>query len=178
MLFLTDTSKGNELTEFLDIEPLDAAAFAPFGEVIEAGAGVMRLINDGTTERHHALVAPEAAGEGARVIVNIFRGQPRRFPFDIGMMERHPLGSQSFSPLSGRPFLVVVSEDEGGRPGRPRVFLARADQGVNYRRNVWHHPLMALDAVSDFLVVDREGPGINLEEYFFDTPYSIAEPTP
>lgn len=164
------------MAEFLEIEPLSRAAFAPFGEVIEADPARMRLINGGTTERHHALAAPEAAGEGARVIVNIFRGQPRRFPYAVDMMERHPLGSQSFSPLSGRPFLVVVSGDEGGRPGRPRVFLARPDQGVNYRRNVWHHPLMALDAVSDFLVVDREGPGNNLEEYVFETPYSIAEP--
>lgn len=164
------------MAEFLEIEPLSRAAFTPFGEVIEADPARMRLINGGTTERHHALAAPEAAGEGARVIVNIFRGQPRRFPYTVDMMERHPLGSQSFSPLSGRPFLVVVSGDEGGRPGRPRVFLARPDQGVNYRRNVWHHPLMALDAVSDFLVVDREGPGNNLEEYVFETPYSIAEP--
>ncbi len=94
------------------------------------------------------------------------------------MMERHPLGSQSFSPLSGRPFLVVVADDDGGRPGRPQVFLARGDQGVNYRRNVWHYPLMPLQAVSDFLVADRDGPGNNLEEYFFDEPYMIAEPKP
>ncbi|MNL70724.1 Ureidoglycolate lyase [compost metagenome] len=92
------------------------------------------------------------------------------------MMERHPLGSQSFSPLSGRPFLVAVSPDEGGRPGRPLVFLARGDQGVNYGRNVWHHPLMAIGAVSDFLVVDRDGPGNNLEEFFFETPFTILEP--
>jgi ureidoglycolate lyase len=93
------------------------------------------------------------------------------------MMERHPFGSQSFSPISGRPYLVVVSEDEGGKPGRPRVFLARGDQGVNYRRNTWHHPLMSLGAVSDFLVVDREGPGNNLEEYFFERPFIISEPS-
>ncbi len=166
------------MAEFLEIEPLSRAAFAPFGEVIEADPARMRLINGGTTERHHALAAPEAAGEGARVIINIFRGAPRRFPYALDMMERHPLGSQSFSPLGGQPFLVIVSEDEGGRPGRPRVFLARPDQGVNYHRNVWHHPLMALNDVSDFLVVDREGPGNNLEEYVFETPYSIAEPTP
>jgi ureidoglycolate lyase len=58
------------------------------------------------------------------------------------------------------------------------VFLARGDQGVNYRRNVWHHPLMALGQASDFLVVDRDGPGNNLEEYFFETPYIIREPAP
>ncbi len=164
------------MTDFLDIETLTQSVFAPFGDVIEADPATMRLINNGTTERFHALAAADAVGEGARVIINLFRGQPRAFPYAVDMMERHPFGSQSFSPISGRPFLVVVSEDEDGRPGRPRVFLARGDQGVNYRRNVWHHPLMSLGAVSDFLVVDRDGPGNNLEEFFFDTPYIISEP--
>lgn len=166
------------MSHILTVEPLTATAFAPFGEVIEADPATMRLINGGTTERFHALAAPEAAGEGGRLVVSIFRGQPRSFPYGLAMMERHPLGSQSFSPLSARAFLVAVSEDEGGRPARPRVFLARGDQGVNYRRNVWHHPLMALGAVSDFLVVDRDGPGDNLEEFFFDDPFTILEPDP
>lgn len=162
----------------LPIRPLTASAFAPFGDVIETNPAAMRHINGGTTERYHALARAEAEGDDARVIINIFRGEPRRFPYAVNMMERHPFGSQSFSPLSGRPFLVVVSEDEGGRPGIPQVFFARGDQGVNYRRNVWHHPLMTLGETADFLVVDREGPGNNLEEFFFDVPYTIAEPSP
>lgn len=160
----------------LFIRPLTPEAFAPFGEVIEANPDTMRLINGGTTERFHALASPDVVGEGARVILNIFRGQPRRFPYQITMMERHPLGSQSFTPLSGRPFLVAVSLDEGGRPGAPQVFLAKAHQGVNYHRNVWHHPLMALGEISDFLVADRDGPGNNLEEFFFEEPYHLEEP--
>lgn len=164
------------MPDYLDIQPLTKAAFAPFGDVIAADPSTMRYINGGTTERFHALASVEAAGEGARVIINLFRGQPRAFPYEVGMMERHPFGSQSFSPVSGRPFLVVVSEDENGRPGRPQVFLARGDQGVNYRRNVWHHPLMSLDKPSSFIVIDRDGPGNNLEEFFFDTPFIIREP--
>jgi len=164
------------MPQFLDIQPLTKAAFAPFGDVIEADPQTVRLINGGTTERFHALSEVEATGEGARVIINLFRGQPRAFPHAVTMMERHPFGSQSFCPLSGHPFLVIVSEDEGGRPGRPLVFLAQGGQGVNYRRNVWHHPLMALDLPSDFLVVDRDGPGNNLEEFFFDTPFTIGAP--
>jgi ureidoglycolate lyase len=161
----------------LQIHPLTKFAFAPFGDVIEADPGSMRLINGDTTERFHALAAAEAMGDGARIIINLFRGQPRAFPYEISMMERHPFGSQSFSPVSGRPFLVVVSPDEGGKPGKPQVFLARGDQGVNYRRDVWHHPLMSLEAPSDFLVVDRDGPGENLEEFFFDEPYIIGAPS-
>jgi ureidoglycolate lyase len=164
------------VTEFLEILPLTKTAFAPYGEVIEADLSKMRLINNGTTERFHALGQPVVVGEPERLIFNIFRGQPRQFPYSVGMMERHPFGSQSFMPLSGKPFLVGVSEDEGGRPRKPKIFLARADQGVNYFANTWHHPLMALDAVCDFLVVDRDNTAANLEEFFFETHYSIAEP--
>ena len=160
----------------LPILPLTKAAFAPFGDVIEPDPATMRLINSGTTERYHALAKAEAYGEGARVILNIFRGQARSFPYSVTMMERHPFGSQSFSPLSPKPFLIIVSEDKGGKPGEPHVFLATGGQGVNYRANVWHHPLMSLNETSDFLVVDREGPGNNLQEYFFDEPYLIQEP--
>lgn len=157
---------------FLNIRPLTAEAFAPYGEVIEVGAGEVRLINQGATERHHALAYPEVKnsddGDDAHVLINIFRSQPCAFPLAITMMERHPLGSQAFVPLQQRDFLVVVAHDEQGVPAAPEVFHARADQGVNYSRNVWHHPLLALDQVSDFLVVDRGGSGNNLEEYFYD----------
>lgn len=164
-------------TEPLRIRPLSKAAFAPYGDLIEADPATVRLINGGTTERFHALARADVEGEGAGVIINIFRGQPRAFPYKIDMMERHPHGSQSFSPLSNAPFLVVVSPDEGGRPGSPEAFLAQGHQGVNYHRGTWHHPLMVLDKVSDFLVVDRSGTGDNLEEFFYEKAFIILEPT-
>jgi ureidoglycolate lyase len=38
---------------------------------------------------------------------------------------------------------------------------------VNYRPGVWHHPLLALDQVSDFLVLHRGGPTEDCEELVF-----------
>ena len=38
------------------------------------------------------------------------------------------------------------------------------DQGVNYGRGVWHHPLLALGGSCDFLVIDRSGPRHNCDE--------------
>ncbi len=165
------------MTDFIEIQLLTRHTFAPFGDVLEPELSSMRLINSGNTERYHALSQADVVGEGARVVLNIFRGKARGFPYTLDMMERHPLGSQSFTPLSGKPFLVVVSHDENGRPGKPNVFIANAGQGVNYHRNVWHHPLMTVGETCDFLVVDRDGPGNNLEEYFYEEPYFIAEPT-
>ena len=48
-----------------------------------------------------------------------------------------------------------------------RAFTASGLQGVNYARNTWHHPLLVMDADSRFLVIDRKGPGNNLEEVWF-----------
>ncbi len=160
------------MTRLLKVRPLSRQAFAPFGEVLETDGAEVRMINNGTTQRFHALGTARVDPAGS-VIINLFRGQPRQFPYTVGMMERHPLGSQAFYPLSQRPWLVVVAEDAGGIPGEPLAFLVSGTQGVNYRANVWHHPLIALDTVCDFLVIDRGGPGDNLEERTYAHPYRI-----
>ena len=70
----------------------------------------------------------------------------------------------------------MVAPDAGGRPGQPQAFLVPGHIGVQYARNVWHHPLIAVGEPSDFLVMDREGEGANLEEVRYDAPYLIAQP--
>lgn len=158
-------------------EPLTREAFAPFGEVIEVSdAARCFAINGGNTLRFHDLANIDP-GPGGRTIISIFRGEPRSLPFRVEMMERHPLGSQAFIPLSDWPYLVVVAPaGESPKAGNLRVFLARGNQGVNYARGVWHHPLLALDTVSDFLVVDREGPGDNCDEILLDPIGIIPSP--
>ncbi len=158
---------------FLNVEPLNADAFAPFGDVIEAGRTTPVLINEGTTERFHDLASVDVNAQGGIPLINIFRGTPRQHPIEIRMMEKHPLGSQAFMPLSGRPYYVVVAEPAATvSPEDLHCFLASPGQGVSYAKNVWHHPLLALDEKSDFLVVDRGGDGSNLiETYFKPTDY-------
>jgi ureidoglycolate lyase len=144
----------------LTVEPLTRESFAPFGEVIAADAArTTYAINAGTSQRFHALGHVDS--DGGATVLSIFRAQPRALPFEVRMLERHPRGSQAFVPLSGAPYLVVVATDPA-RP--PRAFLARGDQGVNLRKGTWHHPLLALERESDFLVVDREGDDDNCDE--------------
>jgi ureidoglycolate lyase len=152
----------------LTVEPLTAEAFAPFGEVIAADAArTAYAINDGSSQRFHALGHVDL--DGGSAVLSIFRAQPRTLPFTVAMLERHPRGSQAFVPLTGAPYLVVVALD----PERPRAFLARGDQGVNFRKGTWHHPLLALGRESDFLVVDREGDDDNCDEVALAQPWVI-----
>ena len=151
-------------------EPLTQQAFAKFGDVIEV-SGEPVMINEGTTERYHRL-GDVVVGEGL-AIMNLFRAQPRTLPMTITMMERHPLGSQSFLPWNNKPYLVLVCEGEKEPdPTTLKLFLAQG-QGVNYQVNCWHHPLLALDEVSNFWGVDRAGPGNNLEEMDFSKSLKI-----
>lgn len=144
------------------LQPITAEAFAPFGDLLTPRPAPDRMINAGRCERHHALATVET-GEGA-AIVSIFRSEPVSLPYRFDLLERHPLGSQAFMPLGPDPWLSVVAPDEGGRPGLPLAFLVPAGMGVNLRAGVWHGVLTPLDRAADFLVVDREGPGQNLEE--------------
>lgn len=145
--------------------PLTAAAFAPFGEVIETAGHTPRLINEETSERFDDLTPVDVLAEGGRPLISIFRAMPRPVPFVVKGMERHPLSSQAFYPLDGLPYLVVVAEP-GDAPwgSRIRVFRAAGNQGVNYRRGTWHHALLALGRTCHFLVVDRGGVEENCDE--------------
>ena len=148
----------------LAIEPLTREAFAPFGDVIELEGAKQIPINLGTTIRYHDLANVDVTDEGGRTLVNLFRGQARELPFEVRMMERHPLGSQAFIPLNDKPYLVVVAPVGELDESMIRAFVTSGWQGVNYAKGVWHHPLLALGEVSDFIVVDRGGDGVNLNE--------------
>ena len=154
----------SETRTTLAIEPLTHEAFAPFGDVIELAGATQIPINLGTTIRYHDLAKVDVSDEGGRTLVNLFRGQPRELPFEVKMLERHPLGSQAFVPLNDKPYLVVVAPAGDLDVTQIRAFVSRGWQGVNYAKGVWHHPLIALDEVSDFIVVDRGGDGLNLNE--------------
>lgn len=158
----------------ITLKPLLSYEFERFGNVIDTKNLEPLIINNGTTERFHDLAKIDVDDDNGRPLLNIFRGQPLKFPLNIKMMERHPLGSQAFYPIQPHDYLVVVSDC----PSKPKpddicAFKASGTQGVSYKKNIWHHPLLVTVADHDFLVIDRGGPGDNLEEYFFD---QIDEP--
>ena len=157
------------------IEKLTRAAFAHFGDVITFEGGQHYQINDKTTERFHDLATVDVSDQNGQPILSLFRSKPRVLPFEVRVMERHPLGSQAFFPLSQLPYLVIVAAPGEFDQRSLRLFLGGPGEGVNYAKGTWHHGLFALYAESDFIVVDRGGPGANCDEVFLTRSVVVSE---
>lgn len=149
------------------IEPLSVAAFAPFGDVLDVSGAPDKIINQGLCGRYHDRARVDVSDGKAGI--SLFKAEPRSFPIQLDMMERHPQGSQAFLPMSFDPFVVIVASDADGAPGTPRAFLTAPGQGVNYHIGTWHGVLTPLHAPGLFAVVDRIGTGSNLQEHWFET---------
>ena len=157
----------------MEIEPLTADAFLPFGDVIDTNRPGATPINQGYADRFGDLARLDTSHGGGRPSLSIYRVRPCTMPFRLRLLERHKFGSQAFIPLSSLAFLVIVG------PGvvRPqidqlRVFRTAPGQGVNIARGVWHHPLVSLVA-GEFLVIERTAPDLALD--CKEWPLSAAE---
>lgn len=157
----------------LTAAPLTAAAFAPFGDVIEVAGAPDKIINQGMCGRHHDRAALDF-GDNGRAGISLFDAKARQLPYTLDMVERHPEGSQAFVPVSGVPMLVVVAEDADGVPVRPQAFISRPGQSINLHRGTWHGVLAPLGAPGQYIVVDRIGDTPNLQEHWFEEPFTVV----
>ena len=157
----------------ISVQPMEAASFAPFGDVIALKPDADKMINQNLCGRHHDLA--KLAFDDGQAGISLFDAEQRQLPYALDMMERHPLGSQAFIPLHEHSFLVIVAKDIKGRPGQPLAFMTAPRTGINIYKNTWHGVLTPLKAPGIFAVVDRIGTGSNLEEHWFDEGYMISD---
>ncbi len=139
----------------LSLQPITRQSFSPFGELVEMGAAAIS-VNEGTALRRDvgAFPAIEAPG-GSTLITSVFEAKARDLPQRLGILERHANSAQLITPLGGAGHAVVVCLT--GRDGMPDLasivaFRCSANQGVVYRRGLWHHPIAALGMAAQFLV--------------------------
>ena len=157
--------------ERLELEPLTAEAFAPFGEVIQRQGVNPEIINYGRTQKFADLARIDTADGSGETTVHLYRSQPVVLPFQIERMERHPLGSQAFMPLHQQPFPVIVAPPgDDPKVQAIRGFISNGEQGINLHKGVWHHYLISLTGTCDYLVIDRKGPHNNCQEWVLDRP--------
>ncbi|MEE8495985.1 MAG: ureidoglycolate lyase [Xanthomonadales bacterium] len=152
-------------THRLNLKPLTQEAFAPFGDVIQTQGHHPEEINCGQTRKYAGLARLDVADEEGTATVHIYRSRPIRLPFRVEVMEYHPLSSQAFIPLHRRPFLVIVAPAAEILPFKSiQGFFTNGEQGVNLNKGVWHHNQLSLLEICDYLVIERDGPGVNTIE--------------
>lgn len=134
---------------FVQAEPIEAAAFAAYGEVVQ---------HSGAAVRHELDVPFLGASDGVPAMwVNRLNGF-RESLLQVGSMERHPNSAQTFIPLyPTRCVAVTALSDENGEldPTTLRAFVLAKGQGVSYRPRVWHFGFTSLEADNEVVVMMR-----------------------
>jgi ureidoglycolate lyase len=161
---------GNRTRE-IAAEPLTAAAFERFGEVLEGAPTGRRYFDEflGDTRPEARLrfwlsrIAPTAA-----------------LPLRCELMEQHPCGTQTFAAMAVSRFLVIVAPsaaDGGPDPAGIRAFVGGPGQGITYRAGTWHHGMVALDAPALFAVMMWKDGGAR-DEVFVTLPAPVSVHVP
>lgn len=141
-------------------QPLTKASFKEFGEVISIENSESKIINEGYAQKFYEQCIMDADEKGGRSTLHIYVAKKREFPLRVHMLEKHPFFSQTFMPRSKEPFLVIVALGED-KPDLStlKVFKTDGDQGVFYKRGIWHFPLASLKDQEQFIVIDRTDMG-------------------
>lgn len=153
-------------------QPITAKAFAPFGDLLDCAGDPDAIINLGKCGRYHDRAQMDF--DSGRAGISFFKAELRALPYEFGLLERHPLGSQAFIPMSEHGFLVIVAEDTNGAPTNPQAFLTNPGQGINLHKGTWHGVLTPLGGSGQFAVIDRIGAETNLEEFMLETPHFVV----
>ena len=75
------------------------------------------------------------------------------------------------------PFLILVASPcDHPTADDLRLFITDGKQGINFHKNTWHHFQIVLGRQRDFIVVDRGGEGLNLEEVRIEEVVVIEDP--
>jgi ureidoglycolate lyase len=153
--------------------PITAAAFAPYGWLACAEGQSGRVINDGSSLRVDDVGELSLTAQGGAACLAVFRAQARdpRGPWQT--LERHRLGTQTFVPLAGARYVVLVALGaEAPDPATLRAFVVRGDQAVTLRAGTWHHALLALDD-GDFVVIERRAAEVDCDIATLPAPVAL-----
>ena len=149
--------------------------FDAYGDLISTDNIDPMDINAGYAKRFDNLANINTSKNNGNTIISIFKAFKRSFPMNIDMMEKHPLGSQTFIPMKETIFITFVAPgEEKPEINKIESFIIPKGSGINYKPGIWHFPLISTEDM-DFLVVDRKGDGENLILHNFDKEKIILE---
>ena len=164
----------------LPLQPISAEAFAPYGWLAEADGHNGRAINDGSSLRIDGIGALALHADGGQPCLAVFRASARdpRGPWQT--LERHALGTQTFVPMGGARYVMLVALDAPGALGAPApdpatlaAFAVSGRQAVTLHAGTWHHGLIALDD-ADFVVIERSAALIDCDVAMLAEPVMLG----
>ncbi len=152
--------------------PLNAAAFAPYGDVLAPPAEPGRVYFEKGLKNGRPGAWPSLSTTHSRPFAAL--------PLEAKILERHEFSSQSFMPLDVSRWLVIVAPSApagGPDPSRALAFIAGPGQGVTYHMGTWHHGLTALDRPARFAVfMWRDGTQTDEEFVTLKAPFTVIVP--
>lgn len=158
-------------TVSLNSEPLTNAAFTPYGDVVSSAGDADEFMNGAAYARYLNLAYIDLGEQAeSRVQLGLVKCHtPEQFPYMLRAMEKHPDSSQLFYPLFNHDYLIAVAPaGEQIVLNSIKLFCARADQGINYHRGIWHMPMLGIAKGDQFLMIERNDMHDNCEVYEFD----------
>jgi ureidoglycolate lyase len=154
------TTRNAAMPKVLQIkaEPLTAAAYRPFGQVIGIDKVQMKIVND-----------------RFRMGTITMKCQP----FRITHLNRHIRSTQALIPLGGKACLVVVAPptidlDHPEDLQQVRAFINDGSYGVNIDLGTWHMALLPLGPEISMVNVQGEHAGEDTEERSFEEAFDTV----
>ena len=148
--------------------------FTPFGWLIDAADRAGQVINGGSSQRIDGLTELTFDSEGGKPCLAIFKAAARDLAGPWKQLERHRLGTQTFVPLNGARYVVLVAlGDEVPDASTLRAFTVSGHQAITLRAKTWHHGLLALES-GDFVVLERSADSVDCEMAQLAVPVSIT----
>jgi ureidoglycolate lyase len=156
-------------------------AYREYGDLLSADREdiASRPANQGTAQRRNGQIAVDQDRSSARANFASFRCAPRtEWPMPLLLLEKHPRSTQAFIPMNASRYVAVVALG-GDEPDLRtlRAFVVPGSAAISYRPGVWHHPMIALDQVTDFAcLVWEDGTPEDATEHTLTRPISLERP--
>lgn len=147
----------------LTIENADATSIAPYGRLVAADMAQTPRSSAFYGDKVELWSLPGFQTD-ADSCLSVARTHPR--PNEVIWMERHFKHTQTFVPLGGQPFVMVLgapTETSAPDPGNVRAFRFDGSAGVMLFVGTWHEFPFAVSATTDVLVILRNETNRDLE---------------
>ena len=142
-------------TRFLKAQPASAAVLAPFGALIASDDAVPAARSSFYGDAV-ALRKPTKMVNDDDIDLSVARIQPR--PLEALWLERHFLHTQTFLPLGGKPFAMILAPPTAADLpdlDAAAAFVFAGDQGLALHVGTWHEFPLALVPNTDIVVLLR-----------------------